>query len=55
MRLEYDVRGQDSTVPWVSADACPLGQDDVDLMLAGGSGLLVVRTMEPRSYRWLMT
>ena len=21
MRLEYDVRGQDSTVPWVSADA----------------------------------
>jgi hypothetical protein len=26
MRLQYGVRGEDSTVPWVSADGCPLGQ-----------------------------
>ena len=28
MRSQYGVRGEDSTVPWVSADGCPLGQAD---------------------------
>jgi len=28
MPLQYGVSGEDSTVPWVSADGCPLGQVD---------------------------
>jgi len=28
MPKQYAVRGEDSTVPWVSAEGCPLGQGD---------------------------